>query len=62
MRIIRTKKEIDKEIKRLLKDESNFVNDNYGSESADNGIYEVNFSSWNTEKTLNKFIEWLIKK
>ncbi|MFA5014807.1 MAG: hypothetical protein WC549_04640 [Actinomycetota bacterium] len=61
MKIIRTKKEIDKEIKRLLKNESNFVYNNYGSESSDNGDYEIFFDNFKTKETLKNLINWLTK-
>jgi hypothetical protein len=52
--------DIQKEINRLIKDEDNFCGDNYGSEAADNGEYEVYFSQHSTEETLKKFARWLL--
>lgn len=56
---MKTKEEIKKEIKRLIKEQDNFCSDNYGSEASDNGYYEVQFSEDNTKNTLNKFAEWI---
>jgi hypothetical protein len=61
MKIIRNEEQIKKEINRLLKDRSNFVTDNYGSEAADNGEYEESFDKYQTEITLNNFVKWLTK-
>ncbi len=58
-KIIRTDKEIESEITKLLKDKDNFVENNYGSEAADNGEYEEFFSSHMTRKTLENFVKWL---
>ena len=55
-------KEIQKKIKELVDDEDNFTSDNYGSESADNGFFEVYYSEYNAEETFNKFVEWLFNK
>lgn len=57
---IRTESEIQKEINRLISDEDNFISDNYGSESADNGEYQVYFSKYQTEETLKNFAKWLL--
>jgi len=62
MKIIRTEKEINKKIKDLLKNPDNYTYDNYGSESAENGIYEISFSKDSTDKTLRDFVDWLVKK
>lgn len=62
MKIVRTKKEIAKMIEELVKDDDNFVDDNYGSESADNGYYETYFSEYKTRDTLINFVRWLINK
>lgn len=59
---MKTKEEIEERIKELIDDESNFVSDNYGSESADNGFYEVHFSQWTTEETLRKFVNWIFEE
>lgn len=56
----RTKADIEKEINRLINDDSNFISDNYGSEAADNGEYEVYFSKHSTEETLKRFAKWLL--
>lgn len=52
-------KEIKDKINELSSDSDNFVIDNYGSEAADNGIYEENFSEFITNNTFNNFINWL---
>ena len=59
---LRTDEEIQKKIKELVDDEDNFTSDNYGSESADNGFFEVYYSEYNAEETFNKFVEWLFNK
>ena len=56
----RTEADIEKEINRLINDDSNFIGDNYGSEAADNGEYEVYFSKYSTEETLKRFAKWLL--
>ena len=56
----RTKSEIEKEINRLIEDDSNFISDNYGSEAADNGEYEIYFSKHSTSETMKKFAKWLL--
>jgi len=56
---MKTKKEIEDKIEEIVSDSDNFVVDNYGSESADNGIYEIYFSEMNATDTLNRFVEWL---
>ena len=56
----RKAEDIHKEIKRLIKDDSNFVRDNYGSEAADNGEFEIYFSEHATEATLKRFAKWLL--
>lgn len=56
----RTEAEIQKEINRLIEDDNNFISDNYGSEAADNGEYEIYFSKYQTEETLKRFAKWLI--
>ena len=56
---MKTKTEIDKKIKEIVSDADNFVTDNYGSEDADNGIYEISYSEYMSANTLNKFVEWL---
>jgi hypothetical protein len=58
----RTKKEIDDKIKELISDSDNFTSDNYGSEAADNGIYELYYSEFASEITLNNFVKWLFEK
>jgi len=52
--IIRTKKEILEEIKKISKDSDNFTYDNYGG--------EIKFDDEETEKTLKDFVNWLINK
>lgn len=59
---LKSKNEIKKKISEICKDRDNFTSDNYGSEAADNGIYETYYSEWSAEKTLNDFVEWLFKK
>ena len=54
----RTDKEIRDKISELVKDDDNFISDNYGSESADNGIYEIYYSEYMTETTLTEFVKW----
>ena len=56
----RTEAEIQKEINRLIEDDNNFISDNYGSEAADNGEYEIYFSKYQTEETLKRFAKWLL--
>lgn len=56
----RTEADIEKEINRLINDDSNFISDNYGSEAANNGEYEVYFSKYSTEETLKRFAKWLL--
>ena len=56
----RTEADIEKEINRLINDDSNFISGNYGSEAADNGEYEVYFSKYSTEETLKRFAKWLL--
>jgi hypothetical protein len=57
----RSKKEIEKKIEELTNNSDNFVTDNYGSEAADNGLYEENFSSHTTSDTLRSFAKWLLE-
>ena len=52
--------EIEDKIKELVSDKSNFISDNYGSEGADNGEYEVFFSEYSTQNTLEQFAKWLL--
>ena len=56
----RTEADIEKEINRLINDDSNFISDNYGSEAADNVECEVYFSKYSTEETLKRFAKWLL--
>lgn len=58
----RSKEEIEKELKRICEDSDNFTSDNYGSESADNGIYELNYSEFATENTLRNFLKFLFEE
>jgi len=51
---------ITKEIRRLIAAGSNFTSDNYGSESADNGEYEILYDSYAAQKTLEAFAEFVI--
>jgi|GEM_PF-5132528 hypothetical protein len=62
MKIVRTKEEILAKIKELSLDTSNFGDDNYGSEAADNGEYEEHISSSAAEWTMKKLYEWMINK
>ena len=59
MKITRTKEEIDAYIREVVSDADNFTSDNYGSESADNGIYEIYYSDSDAENTLRVFLRWL---
>lgn len=56
----RTEAEIEKEINRLVEEDSNFISDNYGSEAADNGEYEIYYSKYSTAETMKKFAKWLL--
>lgn len=56
----RTEADIEKEINRLVEDDSNFISDNYGSEAADNGEYEIYFSKYSTAETMKRFTKWLL--
>ena len=56
---MKTRKEIDDKIEEIVSDSDNFVVDNFGSEAADNGIYEENYSEMSAINTLTKFAEWL---
>lgn len=56
---MKTDKEIKEKIKELSSDLDNFCYDNYGSEAADNGEFEISFSKYATEKTLTDFVIWL---
>jgi hypothetical protein len=58
----KSKSEIKKKITEICNDRDNFTTDNFRSEAADNGNFEINFSEFTTEDTLNKFVEWLFKK
>lgn len=62
MKTNKTKEEIEKKIKELVEDSDNFTSDNYGSESADNGYYEIYYSEFTTEDTLTNFVNWLFEK
>jgi len=55
--VIRTKKEILKEIKKISKDSDNFTYDNYGNEYG-----SVIYDNEVTEKTLKDFVNWLMNK
>lgn len=57
--IIRTDKEITAKISELCADNANFMEDNYGTASADEGFYEANFSISLAEGTLKNFVKWL---
>ena len=59
MKIKRTDEEIKAEIARICEDEDNFTSDNYGSESADNGISEIYYSKYSAEETMKNFVKWL---
>lgn len=56
----RTEADIEKEINRLVEEDSNFISDNYGSEAADNGEYEIYFSKYSTAETMKRFARWLL--
>jgi hypothetical protein len=56
----RTEADIEKEINRLVEEDSNFISDNYGSEAADNGEYEIYFSKYSTAETMKRFAKWLL--
>ena len=58
----KTEEEIKKEIKRICSDDNNFTSDNYGSEAADNGFFEVHYSFSASENTLENFVKWLFDK
>lgn len=62
MKTNKTKEEIENKIKELVEDSDNFTSDNYGSEAADNGYYEIYYSEFATENTLNNFVNWLFEK
>jgi len=59
MKTIRTEEEIKAEIARICEEADNFTSDNYGSESADNGNFEIYYSKYSAEKTMTKFLIWL---
>ena len=56
---MKSKKEIKDKIEEIVSDSDNFVIDHDGTESADNGIYEIYFSEMSATDTLNRFVEWL---
>lgn len=58
-KIIRTEREIADKISEITKDGDNFTSDNYGSESADNGDFEVYYSEYNSTYTMTNFVKWL---
>ncbi len=58
----KSKKEITKEIERICSDGNNFTGDNYGTESADNGYYEIFYDEFAARRTLVNFAEWLLNK
>ena len=58
----KSKEEIEAKIKELIKDPDGFTSDNYGSEAADNGYFEVHFSKSSTEETLKAFAEFILGK
>lgn len=62
MKINKTKKEILNKIEELSTDSDNFVIDNYGSEGADNGYFEITYSESLSKRTLLLFTEWLINE
>ena len=55
--VIRTKKEILKEIKKISEDSDNFTYDNYGNKCGN-----VSYDNEVTEKTLKDFVNWLMNK
>jgi hypothetical protein len=59
---VKTDAEIEAEITRICAVDSNFINDNYGSESADNGDFEIFYSQYNSESTLRNFVNWIFNK
>lgn len=59
---IRTKEEIAEKISIIISDMDNFTYDNYGSESADNGDYQIFYSEYSAEKTICDFVKWLFNE
>ena len=59
---MKTPIQIETKIKELVADQDNFVGDNYGTESADNGEYETYFSPTTTEDTLRQFAAWMVSE
>ena len=59
---IRTTEEIEQEIKRICSDADNFTSDNYGSEAADNGKFQISYSKYSSENTMRSFVKWLFEK
>jgi hypothetical protein len=58
----RSKEEIEAKIEELCENSDNFTSDNYGSLAADEGYYELSFSTYATENTLREFVNWLYDK
>ena len=56
--VIRTKKEILKEIKEISENDDNFTYDNYSRHGCDNISYDYG----KTEQTLKDFVNWLMNK
>jgi hypothetical protein len=61
-KIVRTNKEIEKYIADICISSDNFTSDNYGTESADNGEFEIYYSEYASVETLKKFVKWLTNK
>ena len=59
MRCCRTKEQIAEKIFRIKSNGDNFTSDNYGSEAADNGEYEIYYSEYSAENTMKNFVKWL---
>lgn len=63
-KIVRTDEEIEKYIAETCNNNNsdNFTSDNYGSEAADNGDFEIYYSEYASIETLRKFVKWLTNK
>lgn len=59
--MLTTKKpiEIKAKIAEICKDSNSFTDDNYGSEAADNGEFEVFFSECDANRTIMNLMKWL---
>lgn len=58
-KIVRTDKEIEDYITKICRNSDNFTSDNYGTEAADNGEFEIYYSEYSSTNTLKNFVEWL---